>query len=71
MRLQEGLAAVPAARADPVVLRRLVRLPRRVPAVVAEAVPALVAAAGASGSDGPALPAPGAAPRRTRSGGLY
>jgi hypothetical protein len=71
MRLLEGDAAVPAARVVPVVLRRLMRLPRRVPAVVAEAVPAMVAAAGASGSDGPALPAPGAAPRRTRSGGLY
>jgi hypothetical protein len=71
MRLLEGLAADPAARVVPVVLRRLMRLPRRMPAIVAEAVPAMVAAAGASGSDGPALPAPGAPPRRTRSGVLY
>ena len=71
MRVLEGRAAVPAARVVPVVLRRLMRLPRRVPAAAVEAVPAVAAAAGASGSDDPVPPDPGAAVRRTRSGGLY
>jgi hypothetical protein len=71
MRLLEARAAAPAARVVPVVLRRLMRLPRRMAAVAVAAVPAMAAAADASGSDDPVLPDPGAAVRRTRSGGLY
>ena len=71
MRVLEGRAGVPAAPMVRVVLRRFARLPRRVPAEIAEVVPAFAAGAAASGSDGPMLPDPGAAVRRTRSGGLY
>ena len=71
MRLLEERAGVPAARVVPIVLRRLMGLPGRIAAVVAEAVPAMPAASGASGSAGPTLPAPALAVRHTRSGGLY
>jgi hypothetical protein len=71
MRVLEVRAAAPAARVVPIVLRRLVRLPRRMPAEAVVPVPAMAAASGASGSADPVLPDPGAAVRRTRSGGLY
>ena len=71
MRVLAHRAGVPAAPMVPVVLHRLVRLPRRVPAVIAEAEPAIAAAAEAPDGDGPVLPEPGAALRRTRSGALY
>jgi hypothetical protein len=56
MRVLEAHAAAPVPRVVPVVLRRLMRLPRRMPAEAVRAVPAMAAAADASGSDGPALP---------------
>ena len=71
MRLLEHPLAGPALPAVRIFLPRLVRLPGRAPVASAEAVPTEVAAAGASGSGGPVPPAPDAALRRTRSGGLY
>jgi len=71
MRVLEGHVAEPAARVVPVGIRRLMRLPRRVPAVTADAVPAMAAAASAADSDDPGLPAADPPVRRTRSGAMY
>jgi hypothetical protein len=71
MRVLDRHVAVPAARVVPVVLRRLMRLPKRMPAVAADAVPAMAAAASAAGSDGHVLPAADPPVRRTRSGAFY